>query len=87
MYPKITIHVKFLMVRYPTTGVIASQLLGGFVRESNFNWNAAGIANGYNVDGIQREDLNANNTFSKNDHIVRKILYRRKQRNIKSKCF
>ena len=45
------------MVRYPTTGVIASELLGGFVRESNFNWNAAGIANGYNEDGIQREDL------------------------------
>ena len=79
MYPRLPDSVKFLMVRYPTTGVIASELLGGFVRESNFNWNAAGIANGYHEDGIQREDKIANNTFSKNDHIVRKILYRRKQ--------
>lgn len=83
MYPYLPDSVKFLMVRYPTTGVIASELLGGFVKESNFNWNASGIANGYNVDGIQREDLNANNTFSKNDHIVRKILYRRKQELLK----
>ena len=85
MYPRLPDSVKFLMVRYPTTGVIASELLGGFVKESNFNWNAEGIANGYNVDGIQREDLNANNTlFSKNDHIVRKILYRRKQEQLKA---
>jgi len=84
MYPALPDSVKFLMVEYPTTGVIASKLLGGFVKESNLNWNAAGKANGYNEDGIQREDLDANNTFSKNDHIVRKILYRRKQEILKA---
>ena len=84
MYPRLPDSVKFLMVRYPTTGVIASELLGGYVRESNFNWNAAGRENGYHEDGIQREDLNANNIFSKNDHIVRKILYRRKQEILKA---
>ena len=83
MYPGLPDSVKFLMVRYPTTGVIATELLGGFVKESNFDWNSTGISNGFDQDGIHREDLNANNTFSKNDHIVRKILYRRKQQLLK----
>ena len=83
MYPDLPTGTKFLMVQYPTNGVIASKLLGGFVKESDFDWNSSGKANGYHTDGIQRQDLQANNSGTKNDHIVRKILYRRKQELLK----
>jgi len=84
MYPMQPMGTKFLMVQYPTNGVIASKLLGGFVKESDFDWNSRGISNGYDTDGIQRQDLEANNNRTKNDHIVRKILYRRKQEVLKT---
>ena len=42
------------MVDYPTKGIIASQLLGGYVQERNFNWNASGETNGYDEEGIQQ---------------------------------
>ena len=98
MYPRLPDSVKFLMVGYPTRGVIASQLLGGFVKESDFNWNAAGKDNGYHEHGIQREDLDADikqyvdpdtGLIKKGttNHIVRKLSYRRKQQILKANVF
>ena len=94
MHPDLPKEVKFLMVDYPTKGIIASQLLGGYVQERNFNWNASGRGNGYDEEGIQQEDLDANIKQwvdpdtglvkkGKTNHIVRKISYRRKQQVLK----
>ena len=79
MYPILPTNVKFLMVEYPTNRTIASFLLDGFVKESNFEWNQYGKEYEYNIRGTTiPEFVSKDNKYSKNYSIM-KMLYRRKQ--------
>ena len=55
--PDLPKEVKFLMVDYPTKGIIASQLLGGYKKETSIGMRQVDKMD--DEEGIQQEDLDA----------------------------
>ena len=97
MYPRLPANVKFLMIEYPTNRTIASFLLDGYVRESNFEWNQYGKDYEYDIRSATipefvlhadravtaRSDTGRNARFYEKNYIIMKMLYRRKREILK----